>query len=157
MTGFSDAESCFQLVIYKNPGMISKWSVRLVFSIHLHVKEIDVLYKIQKFFMVGNVTIHKDTANYQVVSLTDLLRVIEHFNLYPLRTQKHSDFILFKKAYDLIANKEHLLDIKNLVNIRASMNKSLPERLLLEFPNTIPEIRPEFTLNKNDKLFDINY
>ena len=44
-------------------------------------KEIDVLYKIQKFFLVGNVTIHKDTANYQVVSLTDLSRVIEHFNL----------------------------------------------------------------------------
>ena len=25
------------------------------------------------------------------------------------------------------------------------------------FPNTNPEIRPEFTLNKNDKLFEINY
>ena len=157
MTGFTDAEGCFQLVIYKNPKMRSGWSVRLVFSIHLHVKEIDVLYKIQKFFGGGNVTIHKDTANYQVVSLTDLLRVIEQYNLYPLRTQKHSDFLLFKKAYDLIANKEHLLDIKNLINIRASMNKGLPERLLLEFPNTNPEIRPEFTLNKNDKLFDINY
>ena len=145
MTGFTDAEGCFQLVIYKNPKMRSGWSVRLVFSIHLHVKEIDVLYKIQKFFGGGNVTIHKDTANYQVVSLTDLLRVIEQYNLYPLRTQKHSDFLLFKKAYDLIANKEHLLDIKNLINIRASMNKGLPERLLLEFPNTNPEIRPEFT------------
>ena len=157
MTGFCDGESCFQLVIYKNPKMKSGWSVRLVFSIHLHVKEIDVLYKIQKFFLVGNVTIHKDTANYQVVSLTDLSRVIEHFNLYPLRSQIYSDFILFKKAYDLIANKEHLLDIKNLVNIRASMNKGLPERLLLEFPDANPDIRPEFTLGKNDKLFDINY
>jgi hypothetical protein len=112
---------------------------------------------IQKFVGVGNVTMHKDTANYQVVSMTDLLRVIEHFNLYPLRTQKYSDFILFKKAYDLIANKEHLINLQNLVNIRASMNKGLPERLLLEFPNTNPEIRPELTLNKNDKFFDINY
>ena len=157
VTGFCDAESCFQLVIYKNPKVRSGWSVRLVFSIHLHVKEVDVLYKIQKFFLVGNVTIHKDAANFQVVSLTDLLRVMEHFNSYPLRSQKHSDFILFKKAYDLIANKEHLLDMKNLVNIRASMNKGLPERLLLEFPNANPEVRPEFTLDKNDKLFDINY
>ena len=47
--------------------------------------------------------------------------------------------------------------MKNLVNIRASMNKGLPERLLLEFPNANPEVRPEFTLDKNDKLFDINY
>lgn len=157
MTGFCDGESCFQLVIYKNPKMKSGWSVRLVFSIHLHVKEIDVLYKIQKFFLVGNVTIHKDTANYQVVSLTDLSRVIEHFNLYPLISQKYSDFRLFKKAYDLIANKEHLLNIKNLVNIRASMNKGLPERLLLEFPNANPDLRPELTLDKNYKFFDINY
>ncbi len=136
---------------------------------HNHLKEIDVLYKIQKFFGAGNVTIHKDTANYQVVSMTDLLRVIEQFNLYPLRTQKYNDFILFKKAYDLVANKEHLalrsrsdlgcgaVDIKNLVNIRASMNKGLPERLLLEFPSYNPEIRSDLTLNKNDKLFDINY
>lgn len=137
--------------------MRSGWSVKLVFSIHLHVKDIDILYMIQKFVGVGNVTMHKDTANYQVVSMTDLLRVIEHFNLYPLRTQKYSDFILFKKAYDLIANKEHLINLQNLVNIRASMNKGLPERLLLEFPNTNPEIRPELTLNKNDKFFDINY
>lgn len=90
------------------------------------------------FFCVGNVTLYKDTANYQVVYRTDLLKVIEHFNLYQLRTQKYSDFILFKKAYHLIANKEHLINLQNLLNIRASMNKGLPERLLLEFPNTNP-------------------
>jgi hypothetical protein len=129
----------------------------LVFSIHLHVKDIDILYNIQKFLGVGNVTLHKDTANFQVVYMKDLLKVINHFNLYPLRTKKHSDFLLFKKAYDLIAKKEHLLNIQNLVNIRASMNKGLPKRLLLEFPNTNYEIRQEINLNKNDILFDINY
>ena len=157
VTGFCDAESCFQLVIYKNPKLKSGWNVKLVFSIHLHIKDIDTLYNIQKFFLGGNVTIHKDTANYQVTSMSDLLRVIKHFNLYPLRTKKHSDFLLFKKAYDIIFNKEHLLGIKKLVDIRASINKGLPERLLLEFPDTNPEIKPEFILNKNDKLFDINY
>jgi len=111
---------------------------------------------VQKYFGGGNITIHKDNANFQVVSMRDLLKIIEHFNLYPLKTQKHSDFILFKKAYDLISNKEHLVNLKNLVNIRASMNKGLPERLLLEFPNTKPEIRPEPSFNKNVKLFDIN-
>jgi hypothetical protein len=136
--------------------MRSGWSVRLVFSIHLYVKDIDLLYLIQKYFSAGNVTLHKDTATFQVVSMEDLLKVIEHFNLYPLKTQKHSDFLLFKKAYDLILKKEHLENLQNLVNIRASMNKGLPERLLLEFPNTSPAIRPVFYLNKNNKLFDMN-
>jgi hypothetical protein len=77
--------------------------------------------------------------------------------VYPLKTKKHSDFLLFKKAHELISNKEHLINLQNLVNIRASMNKGLPERLLLDFPNTKPELRPEFTLNIKDKLFDMNY
>lgn len=121
------------------------------------MKDVDVLYLIQKYFGLGNVTLHKDTANFQVVSMKDLLKIIEHFNLYPLKTQKYNDFILFKKAYDLILNKEHLVNLQNLVNIRASMNKGLPERLLLDFPNTNPEIRPKSSFNKKDKLFDINY
>ena len=137
--------------------MRSGWTVRLVFSIHLHVKDINVLYLIQNYFCVGNVTMHKDTASFQVVSMGDLLKIIEHFNMYPLKTKKHRDFLLFKKAYDLISNKEHLVYLQNLVNIRASMNKGLPERLLLEFPDTNPEIIPELSLNKNDKLFDMNY
>ena len=37
------------------------------------------------------------------------------------------------------------------------MNKGLPERLLYDFPNTVPEIRPEIILSKDDKLIDMNY
>ena len=53
--------------------MKSGWGIKLIFAIHLHVKDIDVLYTIQKYFGVGNVTIHKDTTIYQVVALKDLL------------------------------------------------------------------------------------
>jgi hypothetical protein len=134
------------------------WCFRLVFSIHLHKKDINVLHLIQKYFSVGNVTLHKDTINFQVVSMGDLLKIIDHFDKYPLKTQKYSDFLLFKKAYGLILNKEHLTEqgLQKLINIRASMNKGLPERLLLEFPNTNPEIRSILSLDKNDKLFDMN-
>lgn len=157
VTGFCDGESSFQLVIHKTPNMKLGWSVRLVFSIHLHKKDINVLYMLQKFFNVGNITMHKDTANYQVVAMSDLLIILEHFNKYPLISQKKADYVLFKKAYDLIKNKEHLTNLQNLINIRASMNKGLPERLLSDFPNTVPEIRPEIILSKDDKLIDMNY
>ena len=111
---------------------------------------------IQDFFGTGSITINKDTVNYQVTSMKDMLRVIEHFNKYPLRTQKQIDFLLFTKAYDLIINKSHLTDLQSLVNIRASMNKGLPEILTLEFPETNPVIIPEFISIRN-KLFDMNY
>lgn len=109
---------------------------------------------IQEFFGVGSITINKNTANYQVTSMKDLLIIIEHFNKYLLRTQKHKYFILFAKAYDIILNKEHLTNLQWLVNIRASMNKGLPERLALDFPDTKPEVNQEFILKKDVKLPD---
>lgn len=74
--------------------------------------------------------------------MRDLLCIIDHFNKYPLKTQKYIDFLLFKKAYSIISNKEHLTNLQSLVNIRASMNKGIPEILALAFPNTIPEVKP---------------
>jgi len=58
VTGFSDAEGCFILIISKNPRHTLGWSVKLVFNIHLHSRDIDSLYIIQRFFGVGNVTLH---------------------------------------------------------------------------------------------------
>lgn len=67
VTGFCDAESCFQFFISKKKYTLG-WSVKLVFSIHLHYKDVDILYQIQRLFGIGSVTINRNTANYQVVS-----------------------------------------------------------------------------------------
>ena len=108
-------------------------------------KDLDSLYLIQRFFGIGNVTVHGDSAMYQVVKLSDLACIIEHFNNYPLKTQKHADYLLFKKAFNVVSNKQHLTEIglHKLISIRASINKGLPERLKLAFPNITPVLRPE--------------
>lgn len=82
---------------------------------------------------------------YQAVSLSDLACIIEHFNNYPLKTQKYADFLLFKKAFVIVNNKEHLTKagLLKLISIRASINKGLPERLEVAFPNITPVTRPE--------------
>jgi hypothetical protein len=82
---------------------------------------------------------------FQVIKLSELACIIEHFNNYPLKTQKHADYLLFKKAFNVISNKQHLTEIglHKLINIRASINKGLPERLQIAFPKVIPELRPE--------------
>lgn len=145
ITGFCDAEGSFILNISKDPRYVLGWSTKLVFSIHLHSKDVDSLYLIQRYFGVGNVSIHEDTAMFQVIKLSDLACIVEHFNNYPLKTQKYADYLLFKKAFNIVSNKQHQTEIglHKLISIRASMNKGLPERLLLAFPGITPELRPE--------------
>jgi len=48
-------------------------------------------------------------------------------------------------AFDIVNNKEHLTDegLLKLISIRASLNKGLPERLKIAFPDIIPVLRPE--------------
>jgi LAGLIDADG endonuclease len=85
---------------------------------------------------------------FQVTKLGDLVFIIDHFNLYPLKTKKYADFLLFKKAFfffNTINYKKHLTieGLQELINIRASLNKGLSERLKLAFPNIKPVVRPE--------------
>jgi hypothetical protein len=82
---------------------------------------------------------------FQVVKLSDLAIIIEHFKNFPLKTQKHADYLLFEKAFNVVSNKQHLSEIglQKLISIRASLNKGLPERLQIAFPGIIPTLRPE--------------
>jgi len=99
---------------------------------------------------------------YQVTKLGDLVIIIDHFNLYPLLTQKYADFLLFKKAFDIIKDKKHLTieGLHDLIGIRASLNKGLAERLKLAFPNIKPAVRPEtpnFSKKRDPNNSDINH
>jgi len=68
------------------------------------------------------------------------LKIIPHFNKYPLLTKKEKDFLLFKEIVNLLNNKIHftLEGIQKIVNLRASINKGLSEDLKKSFSNTIP-------------------
>jgi len=145
ITGFCDAEACFTTNISNNPRYTLGWGVKIVFSIHLHSKDLENLNLIQRFFGVGSVTLHGDSAMYQVTKLNDLAYIIEHFNNYPLKTQKYADFLLFKIAYDIVKNKEHLTEVglRKLISIRASINKGLSEKLKIAFSNITPTTRPK--------------
>lgn len=59
-------------------------------------------------------------------------------------TQKLADYLLFKQAYELIKNKEHLTHegLSKIVAIKASVNKGLPDQLKEAFPDVEPMDRP---------------
>ena len=75
-------------------------------------------------------------ATFRVSSVKELNIIVNHFDKYPLITQKWSDFMLFKQALDLIKCKKHLTleGLQEIVNIKASMNLEISHS---DFPNTI--------------------
>jgi len=93
---------------------------------------------------VGNISDYKDSVKYYVTSLKDLALIIEHFDKYPLITQKQADYLLFKQAFELINRKEHLTKegFNQLLAIKASSNKGFSDELKKAFPNVIPVQRP---------------
>lgn len=147
VTGFSDAEGCFYISITKNSTFKTGWKVLAFFEIHIHKKDVAVLKYIQNQLNgVGRVVPNGPNAySFRVNILEELLNtIIPHFENYPLITQKFADFLLWKKVVIMIKEGKHLTEegIKDIVNIRASINTGLSEILKKGFQNIIPAIRP---------------
>lgn len=70
--------------------------------------------------------------------------IIDHFNKYPLITQKRADFELFKQIVDLMNRQEHLTPdgLKKIVGLRAAINNGLSEKHKAAFPDVVPVQRP---------------
>lgn len=85
VTGFTDAEGCFNVKLTKSDGKLG-WRVNVSFLIVLHVKDKALLEQIQTFFGgVGTVKVYKDTVRFDISSVKDLFNVIiPHFKSYPL-------------------------------------------------------------------------
>ena len=157
LTGFSDGEACFSVKIYKSGKHIKGWRARASFEIVLTKKDLFVLKKIKSYFGVGGYYISRTNSSYvyYVQSIKDLAVIINHFDKYPLITQKRADYLLFKMAVNLIKNKQHLTKegLGKIVGIKASMNLGLSDQLKIAFPN-VPYIdRP---LVQNKKISDPN-
>nr|YP_010170370.1 LAGLIDADG homing endonuclease [Phanerochaete carnosa]QRZ60352.1 LAGLIDADG homing endonuclease [Phanerochaete carnosa] len=146
ITGFVDAEGSFTVVFDKSKKRTLGWRIQPRFQIGLHVRDLALLLKIQKFFGgIGIVNKSGNMAFYSVYDVKNLLQtIIPHFIKYPLLTQKGADFILFKKIVELMNNNVHLTieGIHQIINIKAAMNLGLSELLRSEFKDFKPVERP---------------
>ena len=157
VTGFTDAEGCFSINITKSETHKIGFKVELCFYLCLNKKDKVLLEWIKKFFEVGSITNHKAQAlQYRVSSIKDLAKIIDHFDKYPLITQKLGDYFLFKEVFNIINRKEHLMieGLQSIINIRASANLGLSDKLKAAFPNVVPVDRP---LVKNQIIRDPNW
>lgn len=137
VTGFSDGEGCFSITITKNKEFKCGWRVHAVFAIGLHKKDKMILEMLQSYFSGGKIYKHsEDMLQLQIFSIKDLIKVLEHFDQFPLLTQKQFDYKQFKQAIYMIKNREHLTvdGLTKLVEIKAYMNKGLSDTLKSAFP-----------------------
>ena len=105
VTGFCDAESSFYIVISKTNTVKTGWSVKAVFEIHLHKKDLILLKHIQRFLGgIGGISEKTNSVSFKIQS-RDLAILINHFDNYPLITKKQADFKLFKKIVELVNKK----------------------------------------------------
>lgn len=147
LTGFIDAEGKFIVPLRPKADFKYGWEVLSEFKLGLHLKDLPLLETIKTYLGdIGTISVNKakEVAVFRIGSLKDLQVIIDHLTRYPLITQKRADFELFKTVVDIKLSGRHttLDGIQEIVNIRASLNNGLTERLLLAFPQTTPVVRP---------------
>ncbi len=151
LTGFTEGEGSFGLYFQKNSKYRSGYQVKLDFTISVHEKDRAILEDINLYFnSVGKIYKQGDQAfKYKVSSIKGLAMILEHFDKYPLITHKQADYLLFKRAVQILQQKKHLAppllwreSVSEILSIKASMNLGLSEELKIAFPNIIPVLRP---------------
>ena len=128
VSDFTDGDGCFRISITENKNYKLGWKVQPHFQLAQHERDNTVLKLIQKLFSVGKIyKAEPQTLQLQVQSIKELKIIIDHFDKYPLITQKQADYKQCKYAYSIIKKKEHLTNegLRKIVAIKASMNWGL--------------------------------
>lgn len=153
ISGFTDAEGCFLVLVRKSPKNKLGWQLEANFSINLHVRDIELLKLIQTYFgEVGRIGKERNNCrDFTIGSLDQIItKVIPHFDKYPLKTNKYADYLLFKQVVMMMQNGEHLTieGLQKIINIRASINRGLTPLLKEAFPNSVAVLRPSLPICK---------
>lgn len=122
--GFSDAESNFSIVPkLDSEGNLNRFT--FVFTIGLHVDDVEALEYIQSKLNIGNVRVYKDECKFIVTKRDDICKLITLFDTYNLNTSKYLDYLDFKKAFNLYKDREGFLteELKNkILELKEGMN-----------------------------------
>ena len=108
----------------------------------------------KNFLGVGKIYVQGEVSvEYRVFSIKDLKIVLDHFDKFPLISQKYVDYLLFKEAYLLLINREHLTSegLRKIISIKASINNGLSSSLKEAFPDIIHAVRP---LKENISIYN---
>jgi hypothetical protein len=131
LSGFFDAESCFNVTIYARKNMTVGFRVVLRFLIDQNDKK--ALLHIRKLFGFGNVAFRNETANcyrFTADAFTKLSPVVDYFNSFPLRTIKNESFLKWSEIREMMLKKYHtnvegfekIKQLATLINDKSNLN-----------------------------------
>ena len=144
IVGFVDGEGCFHISINKLDKMSLGWQVLPEFRVVQNQFDEIVLYKIQKYFGFGKVTVnrkdnHGIRKEFRVRGLENLNRLVIFFQKYPLQTKtKIQSFEIFSKVIEMMNHKEHVTQegLDKIAIMVSNMNQK-PRLKYLESSETI--------------------
>lgn len=147
VTGFTDAEGCFTIIIQILNINPLKWKVTASFEINLHSADTLILHSLKSFFNSGNINtkVNSKISVFRVTALKDLISfIIPHFTAYPLQTKKAADFILWAKVVHMMESRQHLSfeGLTIILSHYASINYGVSTKIASIFPNIVPIARP---------------
>ncbi|BEJ18297.1 LAGLIDADG homing endonuclease (mitochondrion) [Cutaneotrichosporon spelunceum] len=119
LSGFTDAEGCFNVNITSRRNTVSGYRISLRFLLDQKNGEM-ILEHIKILFNFGKVSLRGGTNEvyrFTIDSFKGLINVRDYFLMYPLRTKKAISFAKWNEVYTMRLNKEHL-DQKGLNKIK---------------------------------------
>ena len=133
ITGFVDGEGCFYVGINQHKRT-KRWQLLPEFRIVQHIRDEQVLHKIQNHFGFGVVTVnHGDRKEFRVRGLENLNKIVEFFKTYKFQTiSKQKSFEVFSEILEMMNKKEHLKDegMIKIANLTKTVNKKVVPRIL---------------------------
>ncbi len=132
LSGFTDAEGCFNIAIQPRKFTVTGYRVSLRFLLDQKNAESTLLH-IRDLFKFGQVFVRGETNGvyrYNNNTFKGLLPVRDYFLAFPLKTKKADSFKHWLEIFTMILNKEHLVPeglvkiraIAKLINIKNSLN-----------------------------------
>jgi hypothetical protein len=127
VSGFIDGEGCFSVSFNFREKLKTKIEVRPSFSIGQNMRSLGILKEIEKFFGCGSIRFSKSDQcyKYETRNIDDLRgKIIPHFRKFPLMTNKKTDFEIFSKVCERIAQMKHLNSehLKEIIDLAYEMN-----------------------------------
>lgn len=149
ITGLTEAEGSFSILIIKNNKAKYGTNIGLRFKISMLVSEIELLSMVEYFFGCGKLNIDNNgVASFEVKDIDSINKyIISHFSTYMLRGTKYLDYLSFIRVVGIINSKRHYTKegIDEIIKIKNSMNSYreftrdyCPSHTIYSNPNYIP-------------------
>ena len=135
VSGFVDGEGTFYVGINRNATMTVGYQVLPEFVIVQHQRDIQLLFRLKRFFGHGVVRKNHDDRSELRIRKLDALHdiVVPFFETNSLQTQKKHDFLKFARIIKLMRQERHLTrdGLIDIVGIACQMNRGDKQKTLL--------------------------